>query len=279
MKTRSIPERLVRLMGGEVEIDLGKRILERAQIVTRSLASDGGIIRPDGINVKFYEPNPVVLARHGLADMDDARSMVIGRSLGLTPTGTGLMSRTQFADTELGREYAYLYGVNEKKEVYARGWSFGWTSLQVDWMSLTQARDYVGAELWSEDLVSPWIKERGEVWVASRSLMHEYSAVEIGADRNALTRAFKDGVKTAGRILSRLDLDEAEAELSDLKTRVIEDETKIEKLDQRIKALRRDEPEAAAQGNSSEILAEIRELVRLAQKRELLAGIGRIVRP
>jgi hypothetical protein len=211
--------------------------------------------------------------------MSDARSGVIGRSLGLTPTRLGLESRTQFADTDLGREYAYLYGVNEKKEVYARGWSFGWTTLAVVFWSLADARAFVGEDLWNEDLVAPWVRQEDRVWVALKSLMHEYSAVEIGADRNALTRAFREkGIRTAGQMLARMDLTEATCELRSLKSRMLEETKQIEKLDQQIQALHRDDAEAAVRGDTSGILAEVRGLVELARRRELLAELDRITR-
>lgn len=271
-------ERVDRVMGADIEIDLQKRILSRAWITTRSLASDGGIILPEGINIAFYLPNPVVLARHGFS-MEDPRSSVIGRSMSLTATKDGLQSATQFADTELGREYAYLYGVNEDKQPYSRGWSFGWTTLSVEFWNLETARAYVGPELWSEELVPPRVREGDRVWVATKSLMHEYSAVEIGADRNALTRAFREkGIRTAGQMLARMDLTEATCELLSLKSRMLEETKQIEKLDQQIQALHRDDAEAAVRGDTSGILAEVRGLVELARRRELLAELDRITR-
>lgn len=257
MKTKTAPERLLRAMEPEIDVDLAARILRRARFVTRRLASDGGIVDPQGINVRFFQANPVVLARHGLSD--EVRSPVIGRSLGLSATRDGMESMTQFADTDLGREYAYLYGVNEKREVYMRGWSFGWTTVEMDWLPLAQARSWLGAD-WDDDLVPPAVRSTGEVWLARKTILNEYSAVPVGADRAALSRAWTEGVRLAGGLIADLELRDATTLLKTLQEQTETDRARLAKIEAEIQALRRDGAAAAARGDSAELVAEIRAL-------------------
>jgi hypothetical protein len=253
------PERLVRAMAGDVDVNVEKRILERAVFVTRNIASDGGIVVPDGIKVKFFEQNPVVLDRHARVD---GKFPVIGRSLSLASTAEGMESRTQFADTESGREIAYLYGVNEDKEVYARGWSYGWTTVEVETWTLAHAKEWLGAD-YDEDLVPTCVKRWDEVWVSLQSIMNEYSVVPLGADKKALSRAFEDkGVEAAGRWVAVMDLAEARQELARIKMQSAVEE--VRNLTRHIEALSRDGAAAAGRGDSAAVLDEVRELVRLA---------------
>ena len=254
-----LPDRLIRIMQKPVQVDVEKRILDNVVFVTRGIASDGGILAPSGIVKAFYEENPIVKARHGLADFSDPRSSIIGRSLGLRTVEDGFAATTQFADTDLGREYAYLYGVNTEGEVYARAWSFGWTTLSLEWWGLDRAKAWLG-DLWDDDLVPPFVKREGEVWVALRSLMHEYSAVENGADKKSLTRAHEKGIRVAGEILTRINFREAVEELNALKTVVTETSGRMQRLEQSILALSRDGTAAAEPGNTAEVLESLRAL-------------------
>lgn len=251
------PKDLVRIMG-EPEIDESKRTIV-SEFVTRKLARDGGIVIPDGIVVRFYEENPVVMARHG---MDwEQNSPVIGRSLGLERTDRGMKSVTQFAETDLGSEYAYLYGLNPKREVYMRAWSFGWSTLELSYWSLEEAKDWLGSD-WEEDAIGFWIKREQQVWVAKRSEMHEYSAVPVGADREALSRAFKTGgIEIAGDIVAAVDLKEARAELARVRKEIEVEELRL--IRRQIQALSRDGAAAAERGDSAAILEEVRNLRKM----------------
>lgn len=254
-------KRMIRMMATEIEVDVAQRILKRATIVTRGIASDGGIVDPAGIVVRFYQENPQVLAMHGF--ITGEHSPVIGRSLGLVPTAFGMESQTQFADTELGREYAYLYGVNEKKEVYSRGWSFGWNTTEIETWPLAKARAWLGAD-YNEDLLPRHVRERGEVWVAKKSVMNEYSAVAMPADRKALSRAMADGIRTAAALVSEIDLSAALAAIAELRETHLQDQARIARLEREVLALQGDGAGAALRGDTSAILAELD-----AWKREL----------
>lgn len=256
-----IPARLVRAMSGKVEVDVTKRILKRALFVTRSIASDGGIVVPEGINVRHFETNPVVLLMHGRG----AEFPVIGRSLALKTVREGIESETQFADTELGREIAYLYGVNNDGEVYARGWSFGWDTTEMETWTLAHAKEWLGPD-WDEDLVPPSARRWDEVWVALRSQLNEYSAVALGADKKALSRAYGEkGVRLAGELIADMDLTEAGRRLAVLETEDAAMRKRIDKLERELQALRRDGTSAAARGDADALLKEIEALTQVAR--------------
>lgn len=260
MKTAQgeVPSRLIRVADGTPEIDVEKRTV-RAQIATRRLARDGGILLPEGINVRFYKDNPVVQAMHGAGL--DSHAPVIGRSLSLWVNASGVESVTRFADTDLGREYAYLYGCNPQKEVFMRAWSFGWRSLSIDWMMKEEAAALLGKD-WDEDAYQGSPYER--VWVCPKSEMLEYSAVAVGADRAALSRAYSSGVGEAGRLVSEMDLAATRAALDALKTDFgnlkEEHARKLAQLEDGILALRRDGAAAAARGDTAELIDGLRAL-------------------
>jgi len=264
---RDAPNSLVRMMSADVEVDVAKRILKRARIMTNGIASDGGIVIPSGISVRFYEQNPQVFLRHGCTD--NVAFPVVGRSLGLTPSATGMESVTQFADDPdgLGRQIAYLYGVNEENEVYSRGWSFAWKTLEREWWSLSQARDYLG-DAYDEDLVPDEALESGQIWVVARCAMNEYSAVPLGADRKALSRAYSDkGIRLAGEIIARMDLESATREVADLKTQSEVDRKRLDKLEQDILALSRDGASAAARGDTDAVRSALEEMLSAVRER------------
>jgi outer membrane murein-binding lipoprotein Lpp len=252
------PEQLVRNIGGQPNIDLENRTVEFT-VCTRALARDGGIVIPEGIDTRFYETNPVVGIRHFMPGFESAHPLVAGRALSLVTDRRGLMSRCQFADTELGREWGYLYGLNEERTVYMRAVSFGWSIRKSANWTLDQARDFCG-DLWDDAAVPAWCKHYDEVWVSLESEMHEYSLVEVGADRNALSRALGNGIRAAGEIMTHLDLTAARQEINQFKTENTELGSRMAKLEQDIQALSRDGADAAANGNSSAILTEIRTL-------------------
>ena len=266
----------MRSSGNPPEIDLEKRILRNATIATRRLAEDGWIIMPEGIDASDYLKNPIVQARHGGA-VKTTRSPVIGRVLSLGRDSDSLFAQElQFADTELGREYAYLCGVNPDKEVYMRAWSVAGDVLERGALGFSAARSALG-NLWDENIAELVRAQKTQINVAQRFLMNEFSSVPNGSDHGALTRASAAGIRAASEILTTMDLSAAQQELAAIKRDVtllrseamqgkLERDERLTKLERDIQALRGEGASAAAQRNSEAILAEVRGL-RLVLKK------------
>ena len=249
----------------EIEVDVVNRILRRCVVSTRGLATDGWIIVPDGISFEDFLKNPVVTARH-IEDQEDAPPMpvTIGRCLAVRNTPDGTETETQFADTQLGRDWAYLYGVNERKEVYCRAWSINARILEAEAWSFDKARQFAGA-FWSQETADVIAKRQTQVNVATRSMVRAYSAVELGADRFALSRAAAEGNRMAGTLMLRTDLKAANEALAELKRNAEADRTQLRKLEEEIKAIRGQEASAAARRDSEALLSELRRLLDLAR--------------
>lgn len=63
----------------------------------------GDVIAIDGVDYSDYMKNPIVLPNH------DYSSQAIGKTLSITPTDNKLIFKIQFAATEIGQEWFYLY--------------------------------------------------------------------------------------------------------------------------------------------------------------------------
>jgi hypothetical protein len=254
---------LIRSMPRDPDVDLENRILRQCVIATIGLATDGNILLPQNVRTENYMANPEVFANHGLwepgafAQGQIHGAPVIGRCLSLAVSQSEIVTETQFAATPLGREYAYLYGCNEKKETYMRGWSIRVEVLESRKVSERQAQA-LAAEYWDPAIAEGLKQRRVELGVILRANMREYSAVGLGADRNALSRAAADGVAVAGAIVARLDLCEARTMLAELKVKQEANAGQIARLEQEIQALRGEGASAAARGDSEAILAAVR---------------------
>ncbi len=259
----TIPTRLIRMMPQPAVRDAASRTISGV-ISTRKIASDGGILDPEGIDLSAYRANSVVLASHISDPFPNGRAPVIGRSVALTRDSAGVWSQTQFADTELGREWAYLYGLNDEGEVYMRAWSIGWDDRRVEWLTHAQARAWLGDD-YDDDIANRF----EAIWLAAESEMTEYSPVAIGADRDALSRAAgKKNIRTAAGILADLDLNQAAHDLATLRASQTEINSRIERLEKSIQALRRDGPAAATRGDSADIANQIHNLASEIRKGE-----------
>lgn len=264
---------LVRTMGTVPDMDIENRILNNVVVATEQLASDGMIILAAGIDLSDFLLNPTVTAKHGWSN--DGKSTSIAAALNIGVKNRELISAVQFADTMLGRDYAYLYGLNPKKEVYMRGWSIeGPIVTSEDW-DFARAKQYLGKD-WNETtaaLIGRWATV---IHVATKMLMKTFSAVEVGADRAALTRAYGDGVKTAGEIISRVDLDTAARQIKDLQDQLTTLKTQSEKeflrlelasLIEQAQALGSDGAAAAARGDTAELLSELNALNEIMKQK------------
>lgn len=248
---------ILRQMASEPEIDAENRIVRNCVVATRSLAEDGAILLPDGIDMGDYLKNPIVRAVHGMSGMD-GRPQTIGRCIELTRDGRQMVAATKFADTPLAREWAYLYGCNPKKEIFMRGWSIRAEVIEAETIDFNAAKEICG-EFWDQaaaDRLRQWFSA---VRLIRKSWMKEYSAVELGADRNALSRAYADGNLTAGNLIF-------EMEREDLRKEVERLGGKIEQLDQEMKALRGNAASAASRSDTDALLAEVRAMRLLVRR-------------
>lgn len=245
----------------KVDADIERRVLRNAVICTRGLATDGYLIDPQGMDIARYLRNPIVEARHGgVKATGDIKPTVIARTLQLFVSDQEVVSELQFADNQLGRDYAYLYGVNPENEPYMRAWSVDVAITRQRAAGMNEARRFAGA-LWDEELAQNIGKKAGSLRIADTSELLSFSAVPFGSDRRALTRAFDAGVEAAGQILTRMDLEEAGDGIEILKQSQERQEERIAKLEAELQALRSQGTAAAAQGDTAELLAELRSLI------------------
>lgn len=251
------------------EIDLEKRILRGVVAMTDRLASDGGIVLMPGLDTAtYYERNPIVQAKHARAGDMSAKADVIGRATAMERTAHELVFEVQFADTELGREYAYLYGLNEKREVFMRSWSGGFRVLASDWLSPETARAQY-AEQWDETVFASlpeWMG--GRIEVISKSALTEFSAVARGADRQALTRALRGGVRAAADVLAEQEFDSLQTVLTRAMTASMSAawRSDLERIERRVLALEGKGASAALRGDTDELREAIERMTQLIRR-------------
>lgn len=247
-----------------VDGDIDQRILRQVVFATTGLASDGWIILPEGMDLSRYEREPIVLSRHMRGDAGTIPGpMVIGRALKLMASNVELAAEVQFADTQEGREYAYLYGLNKDRTPYMRAWSVEGPVIERRSATWKDAQA-ISAQYWDAALAERLRDRLTSVQVALRFELAGVAAVPSGADRGALTRAASDGVQTAQALLARMDLEAAGAELAGLMSERLDAmEATVARLEMDIQALRGEGASAAARGDSEAVLAEVRELSRL----------------
>ena len=250
------------------DIDLEKRILRNVVAMTDRLASDGAIVLLPGLDTaEHYEGNPIVQAKHGRAAGTSAKADVIGRAIEMVRTEHELIFTVQFADTELGRDYSYLYGVNPEREVYMRAWSGGFTVLAADLLAAETAMAQYPAQ-WDKSVFESLPQyARQQVEIVRRATLTEFSAVGRGADKAALTRALRDGCRAAGDVLAGQDIDDLQAML----TRALgaaESASLVREIDsirRRVQALEGKGASAALQRDSDELRRAIEELTQIVR--------------
>lgn len=249
-----------------VDIDLEKRLLRGAVFATTGMASDGAIILPSGIAVEAYARNAAVTDRHQILPGQKAAQnpRTIGVATELASDDWELTATVAFADTDAGREFAHLYGVNEERRAYMRAWSIEGGIVERAQVDFKTARTIAGP-YWSEDLAARLEKRTHRVLVATRFDMRLVAACAIGADRDALTRAARDGNGAALDTIARIDFEEASDAIETLQRDFSEWRERIARLEQDMQALRGDGASAAARGDSDALLREARALLALAR--------------
>jgi hypothetical protein len=259
-------DRYIQIAERPVDCDVEKRILRGIVFVTRAIASDGGVVLPSGLRTDVFQAGGEVLARHALST--EARALTIGRPLALRMTDRFGEMEAQFADTELGREYAYIYGCNAEKLPYARGWSFGWDDIETAVWGLAEARRELGED-YDPDLVPQDTLKKRSVWVVKRGLLKEVSATPRRADVRALTRAWETGgIREAARLAHELQLDEAMETIAALRNQRELDQQRIAELSRDVAALRGAASPSAALGDDGGIVRELAALRDLIKSKE-----------
>lgn len=138
------------------EIDAENRTIT-GMITTDAVDRYREVVDPNGAVLEAYRKNPVVLLNHA------SWGLPIGKNLWIKSASNGLIAKTQFADTQLGRDVLGLY---EGK--YMRAWSIGF---------IPQAwEDY--------DVVEFGYRRKYTQWE-----LLEYSAVTVPANPEAVTNA------------------------------------------------------------------------------------------
>jgi len=125
-----------------------------AYVSAKSIDRQNDIVLPEGIDVKNYRKNPVVLFNH------DWFSPAIGRSLWQKADDKGFLAKTQFASTPFADDIYTLF-----VEEILKAWSIGFYPKE-----------------WSFD-------EESEITTFTNIELLEYSAVNIPANPDALNDA------------------------------------------------------------------------------------------
>jgi len=135
------------------------------------------VVMPDGIDLTKYRANPVVLLEHGKSEypLPIGKNIWIKRSL--HGAKRGLIAKTKFADTEMGRECMSLYA-----EGILSAWSIGLLVRDQGPMTPTERQSR-----------SDWVAD-GCRNVIRTSEMIEYSVVRVPANPEAITIAKNKGL-------------------------------------------------------------------------------------
>lgn len=137
----------------------------RVVMSTEAVASDGGIIRASGWNLKRFLRNPVFLWAH------DYRELPIGRVVHVEVKGEQLIGYAVFHDkTEFARCVAELF-----RDGTLRAVSVGFLIRKL-------------RSEWSKEPLTEAEKKAGARWVADEAELLELSAVPVPADAGALKK-------------------------------------------------------------------------------------------
>jgi len=141
---------------------------DKEQVIIHSITSltvdrDGEVIIPKGAKIENFRKNPVVLFAH------DYKSPPIGKNISLEIKDDEIIAKTQFADTQLGRELYQLY-----KEGFMSAWSVGFIPVKESDKKVLEGQKGKTYEEWE---------------------LLEYSAVPVPSNPEALTIARSKGLK------------------------------------------------------------------------------------
>lgn len=161
-------------------------------ISTPEVDRQGDIVVPEGMVEDAFRNNPVVLFGH------DTRKIPVGKNLWLKKDDKGILAKTQFADTESGRE---IFKLN--KDGYLNAWSIGFLPLEM-----------------------PKYKEG--VWYYEKWELLEYSSVPVPANPGALNLAMKDLSSSLVKDILETSPELLKDKIADLESTISELKTKLE---------------------------------------------------
>jgi len=153
---------------------------------TRAVDSYGTIILPNAFRggMEQYMRNPIILKNH------DKRGDVIAKTLSWKITDQGLEKRVKFAPTKAAEELFLLYA-----EGYMRSWSVGGGVPHTAIVKSTSPSNVLA--LLPGYAYQALIRDRTALAVYTEFILRETSAVTIGANPDALTKAVSNGLLSA----------------------------------------------------------------------------------
>lgn len=152
------------------------------KFMTGTLARDGMIVEPGGVDITNYLRNPVVLWSHG---MEAAGSVPIGRAENVRQVENGWE-----ADVVWDEEDPFAQQIASKvKRGFIHAVSFGWRTHEAGWET----------------------RDGREVYVIRRSEMFEFSPVGVPADADALVTQRAEGTEGIEAMVRRIVAEEVAA--------------------------------------------------------------------
>lgn len=166
-------------MNTNITLDTTDEKTATGYISTISIDSDGDIVMPDGMDMSRFEKNPTVYVNHEVKV-----EKIIGKAVAISKTDTGILAKTQFADTYLANTVWKLV-----KGGFAKTFSIGFAPLSfmnkgtVEFNRTVETLKSMHPTIFSD---TSKLKR-----IISKSLMLEYSLVGIPANEDSLVLAVK----------------------------------------------------------------------------------------
>jgi phage head maturation protease len=153
----------------KIDVEAGERAVV-AVISTPALDRDREVLLPNGVDLKAYRKNPVVLWAH------DYKQPPIGKALWIKKTKEDVRAKVQFADTDMGNEVFQLF-----QDSILKAFSVGFDP----WSA--ESRDPAEADLKANP---EWA---GVDRIYTKWELLEFSAVPVPANPEALAVAVSKG--------------------------------------------------------------------------------------
>lgn len=183
METKLRSVRSMAVAENQVTLDIDTKARELSMLAsTKAVDSYGTIILPTAFQAGMdtYMRNPIILKNH------DRRGDVVAKTLSWSIKDLGLEKRVKFAPTRAAEDLFLLYS-----EGYMRSWSVG-GGVPFKAMVNALSPEEVLAAL--PDYARQALKDRTAHTVYTEFVLRETSAVTIGANPGALTKAAEDGL-------------------------------------------------------------------------------------